>query len=121
MKRLIYVEIAEQIMIELLNSNLPPGSKIGSVREMSLRFEVNPKTIQKAYDYLDDKGIFTTVVGGGRYLSKGPDVLSRIKSELINQEIEQFTNKMKLYECSLQLVTSKIAEQYEQEENNEQY
>lgn len=119
MRKLVYVDVAEKIMLETLNSQMTPGTRIASVREMSLRFEVNPKTIQKAFDYLDDKGIFTTVVGGGRYLADDANVLNAIKAELINTDIQQFTNKMIQYNCQLSYVIEEITQIYASKEQNE--
>lgn len=119
MERLLYVELAEKIMVETLSSNLTPGSKIDSVRVMAIRYQANPKTIQKAFEYLDGKGIFTTVIGGGRYLSSNEDVLKKIKQELIWNEIEQFTQKMKMYECDLRFIHKQISLSYHRKEQSE--
>ncbi len=113
MKKLLYIQVAEKIMIEALNSDMEPGAKMPSVREMALKHSANAKTIQKAFDYLDDKGIFTSVVGGGRYLSTDKDVLKTIKTQLVNAEIDAFIHKMKEYECDKQFIINKLEEDYE--------
>ncbi len=113
MKKLLYIQLAEKIMIEALNSNMEPGAKMPSVREMALKHSANAKTVQKAFDYLDDKGIFTSVVGGGRYLSTDENILHSIKQELVEVEIAAFINKMKEFECDKQFIMKKIEEDYE--------
>lgn len=115
LKELLYVEIAEKIMDQTLSSNLAPGSKIASVRVMALEYEVNPKTIQKAFDYLDDRGIFSTVVGGGRYLSSDSQVLDNIRQQLVAKEIDRFTKKMLNYDCDFEFVTAQVKRKYEEE------
>ncbi len=113
MRKLLYIQLAEKIMIEALNSDMEPGAKMPSVREMALKHNANAKTVQKAFDYLDDKGIFTSVVGGGRYLSTDENVIHNIKQELIEAEINAFISKMREFECTKQFIINMIEEEYE--------
>ncbi len=113
MKRLLYIEIAEKIMIQVLKSEIEANTKVPSVREMALIHNVNPKTIQRAFDYLDDLGLFYSVVGEGRFLSNDEATINNIKKNLITSEIESFVFKMKEYGCHQEELITKIKEQYE--------
>lgn len=113
MSKQLYINIAEQIMSDILINNIIPGSKLKSVRDYALEYKVNPKTIQRAFDYLDTINIFYSVIGEGRYLSAESDVIERIKSELIDAEAEVFVSKMKSYNLSLAEVNQIIKENYE--------
>ncbi len=112
MKKLMYLDVADKIMMQLLNDKIAPGSKIESVRTMALSYNVNPKTIQKAFDYLDDLGIFTTQKGEGRFLSDDADVINNIKIQLLNNMILDFTNKMVDFNCEQDYLIEKIKEYY---------
>lgn len=100
-------------MSDILINNIEPGSKVKSVRDYALRYKVNPKTIQRAFDYLDTIDIFYSVVGEGRYLSSDSDVTERIKRELIDAEAELFVSKMKSYKLTIAEVNQIIKENYE--------
>lgn len=100
-------------MREILIANLKPGSKVKSVREYAIDYKVNPKTIQRAFEYIDELNIFYTNKGEGRYLSKNNDVMKLIKNELIDSEAEAFVNKMMSYNLSLETINQIIKESYE--------
>ncbi len=100
-------------MMEVINTNMQANTKVPSVREMALKYKANPKTIQKAFDYLDDRGIFYSVVGEGRFLSADENVISTIKEQLLNEEFENFIAKMQAYDCDVEFVVAKIKEYYE--------
>lgn len=109
----LYVEIAERIMSDILIANLKPGTKVKSVREYALDYKVNPKTIQRAFEYIDDLNIFYTIKGEGRYLSRDSDVIKLIKNQLIDSEAEAFVIRMKSYNLSLEAINQIIKESYE--------
>lgn len=111
----LYMNIARQILTEILVNQVKPGQKISSVREYALAYKVNAKTIQRAFDYLDQKQIFYSIVGEGRYLSSDEEVIDLIKNELIFEEAKQFVIKMQTYQLSLEDVTQIIKENYERD------
>lgn len=113
MKKLLYIEIAEKIMIEVLKTGMEANSKVPSVREMALKYQANPKTIQKAFDHLDDLGIFHSVIGGGRYLADDQNIITNIKKQLIEAEIIEFVEKMQSFECDLAFIIDQVKEKYE--------
>ncbi len=100
-------------MSDILIENLEPGSKLKSVREYAIAYSVNPKTIQRAFDYLDDIKIFHSIVGEGRFLSSEGDVIKQIRIHLIESEVELFISKMKTYKLPLEEIESLVKECYE--------
>lgn len=117
MSKQLYVSVAEKIMADILLENLSPGQKLRSVREYAIKYSVNPKTIQRAFDYLDDINIFYSVVGEGRFLVSNPDIIKQIEKHLIISEVKLFTSKMMTYNLTDEQVISYIRSEYER--NNE--
>lgn len=113
MSKVLYVQVAEKIMINILENDCKPGDKYKSVREIALEFSVNPKTVQRAFDHLNSIGIFETVVGGGRYLSKDSDVLDVIYKHLILSEIERFITQMQFLNIGRNQLLEYIDDYYE--------
>ncbi len=113
MKKLLYIEVAEKIMSSVLNGEIKPGEKIKSVREIAIEYKVNPKTVQKAFDYLEELGIFSSIVGGGRYLSKDAEVLEAVKKQLISFEVKEFVFKLKKYGYTKKEIIEYIEGEYE--------
>ncbi len=97
MKKLLYIQIAENIMQDVVCGKYMPNDKVLSVRDMAMEIKVNPKTIQKAFEYLENKKIFVVVVGEGRFITNNQKTLQDISDEVVNQEVLDFVNKMKIY------------------------
>ncbi len=89
-KKLLYITLAEKIMQDILNGSLGPGTKVLSVREMALEEKVNPKTVQKAFEYLEQREIFESRHGEGRFVTNDEQKLNSIKAILIDEEIDNF-------------------------------
>ena len=56
----IYLQIVDIIRNDISSGKLKPGQKLPSVREYALEFKVNPNTICKAMQILEDKKIIYT-------------------------------------------------------------
>lgn len=91
-KKLLYITLAEKIMQDILNGTLAAGTKVHSVREMALAEKVNPKTVQKAFEYLEQRQIFESRHGEGRFVTSDEQKLQSIKAILIEEEIDNFIN-----------------------------
>lgn len=85
---LLYVKIAKDLCLEILSSANPAGMKVPSVREFSREKQVNANTVQKAYQYLDELGIFISEKGLGRYVSSDMKKIDSIKKYLIEIELK---------------------------------
>ncbi len=112
MKKLLYLQISEEILNQIVNGDLKPGSKVMSVREMALEKKVNPKTIQKAFEYLEGLDAFYTKVGEGRFITADEVTINNLKLKIITNEIEQFVNKAREYDLTLEEILEKIKESY---------
>lgn len=117
MSKVLYVQVAEKIMMNILEDEYKPGDKYKSVREIAMEFSVNPKTVQRAFDHLNDIGIFETVVGGGRYLSKDKDVMDIIYKHLILSEIQRFISQMEFLNITRSQLITYIDNFYDTNEN----
>jgi DNA-binding transcriptional regulator YhcF (GntR family) len=53
----IYMQIADVILEDILEKKLVEGDKIPSVREMAVSVQVNPNTVQRSYQWLQDEEI----------------------------------------------------------------
>ncbi len=117
MSKVLYIQVADKIMINILENKYKPGDKYKSVREIAIELQVNPKTVQRAFDHLNDIGIFETVVGGGRYLSKDEDVIKIIYNRLIFSEIQRFVEQMEALNITRTQMIEYIDNYYETSEN----
>jgi GntR family transcriptional regulator len=66
-------QLVMQVVLGILSSDLQPGERLPSVRELARRFKVHPNTISAAYQELQEAGWLESRRGSGVYVcSKKP-------------------------------------------------
>lgn len=87
-------QICEQICLHIALGDLAPDQRIPSVREAAQNAGVNPNTMQRSYESLEQEGILYSVRGAGWYVY--PDI-SRAKQtleQLKMHKTDAFFNEM---------------------------
>lgn len=64
-----YRQIIQQIEQAILARRLEPGDRLPTIRALAIELKINPNTIAKAYGELEIRGIVTTQVGSGTFVS----------------------------------------------------
>ena len=82
----IYIQIAEYVCEQILLKKWKLGDKIISIRDLAVSMEVNPNTVQRAYDFLQQRDIITNKRGIGYFIED--DAMDRILSFRREQFIE---------------------------------
>lgn len=90
----IYLQIIEQIKRKIISGEYKPKSKIPSVRDFSLMYEVNPNTVQKALAELEEIKLIYTESTNGKFVTDNENIIERIKKETIKCEINKFFEVM---------------------------
>lgn len=93
----IYLQVVDQVKLQILSGQLKPGDKISSVREMASTLGVNPNTIQRAFLELEHQGFITTQRAVGRFVSEDTDFIERCRQEKIQETIQQFVLQMETF------------------------
>src|ERR1700743_1096976 len=65
----IYLQIADYVCEKILLKEWPPGERIPSVRELAIQLEVNPNTVMRTYEFLQQKEIIYNQRGIGFFVS----------------------------------------------------
>jgi DNA-binding transcriptional regulator YhcF (GntR family) len=68
-KQAIYLQIGEYIYEQILLKKYPMGEKIPSIRDLAVALEVNPNTVQRTYDFLQQKEIIQMKRGIGYFVA----------------------------------------------------
>lgn len=68
-KQAIYLQIAGYVLEQILLGEIPIGSKMPSIRDLAVQIEVNPNTVQRTYDFLQQKEIISTKRGIGYFVN----------------------------------------------------
>lgn len=90
----IYLQIIEHIKMLIISGKYMPMQKIPSVRELSLEYEVNPNTIQKALGELENLGLIFTERTNGKFVTSNLDIIQKVKEETIDEMVDSFYESM---------------------------
>ena len=92
----IYLQIADHFCDRILKKQWKEGEKLPSIRDTAVQVEVNPNTVLRAYNFLQDLGIIQNKRGIGYFVS--PDGFSRAmvhkKETFVNEELPKVFHTM---------------------------
>ena len=91
----IFMQLADLIKSEIISGKFKTNDKLPSVREFAFEFQVNPNTVQKALQILEDEGLIITDRTNGKFVAGSSKQLQSQKNKIIKQEIDLFFEKMK--------------------------
>lgn len=63
-------QICEQLCLRIALGVFAPGQRLLSVREAALEAGVNPNTVQRSFETLEQQGILYSVRGSGWYVAE---------------------------------------------------
>jgi GntR family transcriptional regulator len=66
----IYLQIADYVCEKILLKEWPPGARILSVRELAVQLEVNPNTVMRTYEFLQQRSIIYNQRGIGFFAAE---------------------------------------------------
>ena len=89
----IYIQIATDIKEKILSNKYEVGSKLPSVRELSVVYEVTTLTVQRAMQQLEIEGVIQSKKGIGSFVTMG--CRDALEQNMINEQAKDFIIKMK--------------------------
>lgn len=98
----IYLQICGQICDRILNGELKPEDRIRSVRELGAALGVNPNTIMRSYEQLQNDGIIYNKRGIGYFIAENAEetVMETKHKQFIDESIPELAKKMQLLRIS---------------------
>jgi GntR family transcriptional regulator len=99
----IYLQIANRFFENILKGDWKSGDKIPSIRDMAVKFEVNPNTTMRTFNYLQDKGIIYNKRGIGYFVADDglEKTLTLKKEQFLKEELPVFLKTMNLLGLTL--------------------
>lgn len=99
----IYLQIGDFICENILTGKWERGERIPSVREMGVSLEVNPNTVMRAFDFLQNQGIIYNKRGIGYYVSEdAPQKVREYKKTLfMKHELPLFIKNLLLLDMGI--------------------
>lgn len=107
-EKAIYIQIAEFVMEKILTGEWLPDQKIPSVRDLGGELEVNPNTVMRAYDMLQQQDIIYNKRGLGFFVGgvARDSVKNLKKRQFIEVELPQFFHNLNLLGISMEEINS---------------
>ena len=104
----IYEQIVNQFERLISLGVLKPKQQISSIRELATSLGINPNTVKKAYEELENRGAINTISTKGTFVADKTDVIMR---KVIDEKIQLIKREMKELEklgVGLEEVVEKI-------------
>jgi DNA-binding transcriptional regulator YhcF (GntR family) len=106
----IYIQIAEYVCEQILLKKWKLCERLISIRDLAVAMEVNPNTVQRAYDLLQQQQIITNRRGIGYFVEE--DAMQRIltfrREQFIENELPVFMRNIYLLKIDLKEVRSRF-------------
>ena len=78
------------------------------VENLAFEFQVNPNTVQKSLQILEDEGLIVTDRTNGKFVAGNSKMLEFQKNKIISQEVDLFFEKMKSLGLSIKEIKELI-------------
>lgn len=99
----IYLQIADRLMERIAGGELSEDDRMPSVRDVAAELGVNPNTVMRTFEYLQNESIVFTRRGMGYFVS--PDarqkILARQRREFLDEELPLIKQKMLMLGISM--------------------
>jgi DNA-binding transcriptional regulator YhcF (GntR family) len=107
----IYWQIAERICEEILQGKWREGERIPSVRDLAISLQVNPHTILRSYEYLQNKHIISNKRGLGYSVAPlgKEQIMAYRKDRFIESDLPLLFATLELLNMSLEEVQALYA------------
>ncbi|MCL2655262.1 MAG: GntR family transcriptional regulator [Coriobacteriia bacterium] len=93
----IYLQISEQLSVQIMTGKYPAGSGLPSVRDLAAAFEVNPNTMQHALADLESRGLISTHRTAGRTVTEDQLTIEQAKQQLVQRRVHEFVEDLNVF------------------------
>jgi len=105
----IYLQIAAYVSENILLGKWPIENKIPSVRDMATELQVNPNTVMRTYEYLQNQEVIYNRRGIGFFVA--PESQNKIKAfrkeQFLQRDLPEFFRNIFLLDVSLEEIENR--------------
>ena len=84
----IYLQLMNDIKLQIVSGQLQPGEKLASVRDLAMHYEVNPNTMQKALSELERENLVFSQLTSGRFVTIETDRIQSLRQKMANEHLD---------------------------------
>ena len=92
----IYIQLVEGLKIQIISGKLKPGDRLPSVRDLALSTKVNPNTMQKALQELENLKLIYTERTNGKYITMDEKLISEYRDDYANELSKKYFTSMEV-------------------------
>jgi len=102
-KDAIYLQIAAYVSENILLGKWLPDEKIPSTRDLAVELEVNPNTVIRSYEFLQNQEVIVNRRGLGLFVAPdGPEKIKTYRKErFIQQQLPEFFRNIYLLDIDI--------------------
>jgi DNA-binding transcriptional regulator YhcF (GntR family) len=105
----IYIQIADYVSEQVLLGKWKLGEKIISIRDLAIELEVNPNTVQRAYEFLQQREIISNRRGVGYFVEEEAKerIISFRRDQFMENELPVFLKNIYLLKVDLREIKAR--------------
>jgi len=94
----IYLQIADWLMEQVLDGKLAEDERVPSVRDVAMQMGVNPNTVVRTFDYLQQQEIIVNRRGVGYFVCSDARkrILAEQRREFLEEDLPIIKQKMQI-------------------------
>jgi GntR family transcriptional regulator len=106
----IYLQIAAYVGENIMLGKWSVNEKIPSVRELAVELQVNPNTVVRAYEFLQNKEVILNKRGIGFFIAAdaGEKIKSYSKERFLGNELPEFFRNIFLLNISMKEIEERF-------------
>lgn len=104
----IYEQIVSEVEKLITLGVLKPDEQIPSIRDLACSLGINPNTVKKAYDILENKGIIISKSTKGTFISRDISKAKEIKIKSLTEDINKLIKELVSYGLSKEEIIAKL-------------
>lgn len=104
----IYEQIVKEFEKQITLGLLPKGHQIPSVRTLAFDLGINPNTVKKAYDILEENGLIISKSTKGTFISDNINKAKEIKIAELVDKLNETIKELENYGLTKEEIIKKI-------------
>lgn len=104
----IYEQIVKEIEKQITLGVLKPDEQIPSVRTLAYDLGINPNTVKKAYDILEENGLIISKSTKGTFIGNNIKQAKEQKVEELISKINDLVSELKNYEITKEEIIKRM-------------
>lgn len=90
----MFLQIFDRIKKDIISAKYPPNTQIPTVRQLACDMSVNPNTVQKALQLLEDDGLIVTRGTLGKFVTPDTERIAAIKQVMQTETLRAWLSEL---------------------------